>query len=79
MNELEQLRAEAISDCAALGAALGGFLGNLTTAQLEAILSTRPYAETTKTQIASDYEPGQLKTDAMASVQALINVMPGGG
>jgi len=76
---LEQLQAEALSQCAFLGAQMGGFLGNMTTAQLMHRLSTRPNAEQLLADIGAGYSASSEKTNAMNAVQNVINAFPSGG
>lgn len=79
MNELEQLMAEAITAAASLGATMGGFLGTLSQAELQARMDTRTEALNLYTQIASEYEPSAEKTAALSALNDLIAVFPNGG
>lgn len=75
---LTQIMAQTVAACADLGAAWGGFLGNCTNPQIEAMLDTRTEAETTMLAVAANYAPSSEKTAAMAALGDLINCYAGG-
>lgn len=75
---MEQILAQTVAACADLGAALGGFLGNLTGPQIQSMIDTRSEAETVMLQVASDYAPCSEKTAALAALGDLIAMYAGG-